>query len=120
MASAPKRTHRYVYWHARVDWQVYIGDEFLGIFAKHDEALAKVVDNTGLSQDDLALCADGVRRSLLGQRNAVLMHATWFQHLYKAYATPEGGGPIQVTCVTCVTEQRKARLAWPILTSSYQ
>ena len=90
-STAPKRTHRYVYWHsARNAWQVKIGDDFLGLFANHEDALARVIEETGLTKDELQLCSDHVRRSLQGQRNAVLMHATWFQHLYKAYATPEG------------------------------
>ena len=90
-SKAPKRTHRYVYWHsARHAWQVKIGTEFFGLYPNHEDALAAVVMQTGLQKDDLLLSPDHVRRSLQGQRNSVQMHIAWFQHLYMAYSKPEG------------------------------
>ena len=89
-SKPPKRTHRYVYWHSGNDaWQAKIGAKNFGSFPNHDQALAVVMAQTGLQQDDLLLCPAQVRKSLQGQRNAVLMHMTWFQHLYVAYSGPD-------------------------------
>ena len=89
-SKAPKRTHRYVCWHsANNAWQVKIGTEFFGSYQNHEDALAAVIMQTGLQKDDLLLSPDRVRRSLQGQRNSVLMHMAWFQHLYMAYSKPE-------------------------------
>ena len=57
----PKRTHRYVYWHhARAAWQVKIGDEFLGILATHNLALARIFEKTGLTPDELEMGAEQI------------------------------------------------------------
>lgn len=87
-AKAPKRSHRYVYWHsANQAWQVKIGGVFLGLFEQHEDALLMATKETGHTRDELQLCPNVVRRSLQGQRNAVSQHACWFQKLYMAYAT---------------------------------
>ena len=88
-SMAPKRTHRYVYWHAANHaWQVKIGAKSFGIYSHHEDALSAAARTTGLKKDDLLLNPHQVQRSLQGQRNAVLVHMAWFQYLYKAYSQP--------------------------------
>ena len=119
-SKAPKRTHRYVYWHsARHAWQVKIGTEFFGLYPNHEDALAAAVMQTGLQKDDLLLSPDHVCRSLQGQRNSVQMHIAWFQHLYMAYSKPEGVA-YQVIWTTWAREHRKGPAFCNILISSFQ
>ena len=60
-SKAPKRTHRYVYWHSDIHaWQVKIGAEFCGSYPSHEDALAAVIMQTGLQKDDLLLSPDRV------------------------------------------------------------
>ena len=91
-SKTPKRTHQYVYWHKSAKrWQVKIGSTFMGIFDEHKHALKRAVEATGLQAEDLRLDANAVRKSLQGQRHAVLRHMVWFRTLYLAYSEP---GPI--------------------------
>ena len=85
--KAPERTHKYIYWHKKEQaWQVQIKGEYVGVFWNHEDALKKVIKKTGLKAKSLLLCPDTVRRSLQGQRGAVLQDAVWFQELYAAYS----------------------------------
>ena len=87
----PRRTHRYVYWHRRDQlWQVKIGHTFWGSFVDHEVALAMAVEKVGISKEELQLHPHDVRKSLQGKRHAVLQHAHWFRHLYRAYSGPDG------------------------------
>jgi hypothetical protein len=52
--------------------------------------LAMAVKKVGLSKEELQLHPKDVRKSSQGKRHAVLQHAHWFQHLYRAYSGPDG------------------------------
>ena len=114
-SKEPKRSHRFVYWHAKgLKWQVKIGATFYGLFDKHDDALARATEETGLKKEDLLLRPDHVRRSLQGQRNAIAQHVSWFQHLYQAYADPKVVAyPGDLVDMTCRASQDSRILAHP-------
>ena len=67
-AKPPKRSHRFVYWHrTESKWQVKIGTQHYGNFAKYDKALAMATKKSGLTIKDLQLHPDCVRKSVQGQ-----------------------------------------------------
>ena len=110
----PKRAHRYIYWHHRAQaWQVKIGTAFLGVFRDHEDALQTVIEHKGLLREELRLCPNAVRRSLQGQRNAAMLHVSWFQSLYTAYSIPEAAYPGDLCDMDLRATQGSSILAHP-------